>query len=99
MPAEKRCGRREPTRAFKRISPSARHQLPEPIQPFQEANMRVVATRLSIIRNRPPIDDGPECERCDEVANRYAHSISMSRDATANDNCGRLNSSGLAMLM
>ena len=30
--------------------------------------MRVVATQLSIIRNRPPIDDGPECERCDEVA-------------------------------
>ena len=54
---------------------SARCQQPEPIQPFQGANMRVVATRVSLVRNCPPIDDGPECERCNEVANRYAHSI------------------------
>ena len=83
MPVEKRCGKREPTRAFKRISPSARHQLPEPIQPFQEANMRVIATRVDLVRNRPPIDDGSECERRDEVANRYAHGTQLSRlDAT-----------------
>jgi len=32
-------------------------------------------TGLVTVRNRPPIDDCPECERGEDVANRYAQSI------------------------
>ena len=48
---------------------SARCQQPKPIQPFQEAHMRVIATRVTLVRNRPPIDDCPECEGGEDVAN------------------------------